>query len=186
REKALDAAAEAAMRVSAELGVGIEPVVMSASEFWWGSSYFLERVRGEGFLIYPDGGSEVKRSEAVEMAMLAGRFIDAVKLLIRNKLYRSAVDEGYNATELAVKAMLLWDGLDLPSSHGGLVGEFGRAYVLTDKVERELGRKLGRALERRSRARYDARADITETDAKEVLELAEKLLKLAREKLRSR
>ncbi|HID91481.1 TPA: nucleotidyltransferase domain-containing protein, partial [Candidatus Bathyarchaeota archaeon] len=62
QDEAVDAAAEAAMRVSAELRVGVEPIAMRVSEFWHGSSYFLERVRKEGTLIYLNGdGSEVKR-----------------------------------------------------------------------------------------------------------------------------
>ncbi|MGB9631074.1 MAG: HEPN domain-containing protein, partial [Candidatus Methanodesulfokora sp.] len=95
------------------------------------------------------------------------------------------VDEAYNAAELAVKALMLWDGHDIPGSHGGIVGEFGRLYVLTGRIENRLGRLLSLSLERRNRARYDARADIGEEDARTVVELAEELIEHVKDLFKS-
>lgn len=184
QKEAEEAAAEASLIVSAELNVGIEPLAASITEFWSGSSYFLERVRKEGLIFYRDGnGSEVKRREAVELLLLSESFVEMARLLADHKMYRGAVDHAYNAAELIVKAMLLWDGYDLPSSHGGIVGEFGRVYVLSGEVNRELGRRLSRALEKRNKARYEARAEVLKDDVEDVLKLAEQFMTFAKAKI---
>lgn len=180
RRRAEEAAAEAALKVSAELGVGIEPIALSISEFR-GDGYLMERCRRDGFFVYPDGGErEARRREALDMLMLAEEFLEIAELLLKNKMYRGAVDEAYNAAELVVKALMLLDGHEIPGSHGGIVGEFGRLYVLTGKVERRIGKLLSLSLEKRNRARYDARADIGEGDARMVMEVARELIERAK------
>jgi len=99
-----------------------------------------DRLRREGLVYYLDGKGEVERRESVEFLYLSEDFIKATEL--KRGLHRSAVDEAYNASGLAVKALLLWDGIELPSSHGGLVAEFGRAFVLKGRAEKEIGRNL--------------------------------------------
>ncbi|MGC9104387.1 MAG: HEPN domain-containing protein [Candidatus Methanodesulfokora sp.] len=184
-KRAEEAAAEAALKISAELGIGVEPIVLSMSEFR-GDGYLVEKCRKDGFFVYPDGGEkEARRRESLDILMLAEEFLDIAKLLMGNKKYRGAVDEAYNAAELAVKALMLWDGHDIPGSHGGIVGEFGRLYVLTGRIENRLGRLLSLSLERRNRARYGARADIGEEDAKAVVELAEELIEHVKDLFKS-
>jgi uncharacterized protein (UPF0332 family) len=134
-----------------------------------------DRLRREGLVYYLDGKDEVERRESVEFLYLSEDFIKAAELLLKRGLHRAAVDEAYNASGLAVKALLLWDGIELPSSHSGLVAEFGRAFVLKGRVEKEIGRNLSRSLEKRNRARYDPRAEVTEEDAEFVTSTARTL-----------
>lgn len=182
-KKAEGAAAEVGLKISAELGVGVEPIVASVSDFWWGDSYFIKRVKRDGVVYYLDGKGETERRESVELLSLSEEFLDTAKLLLKQKMYRSVIDEGYNAAELAAKALLLWDGVELPGSHGGIVGEFGRAYVLKGKVSREIGKWFSKSLEKRNKARYDPRTEITAEDAKEIISTAEKMIKFAKEKI---
>ncbi|MEM2193522.1 MAG: HEPN domain-containing protein [Candidatus Methanomethylicia archaeon] len=174
-EKAEEAAVEAALKVSAELRVGVEPVVMSIFDFRGDSKYLTTKCRREGLIIYLDGGG--RHYEAIDMILLAEEFLEIAEILLKHKKYRGVIDEAYNAAELAVKALMLWDGYDIPGSHGGIIGEFGRIYVLTGKIDRELGRLLSLSLEKRNKARYNARMEVSEEEAKTILEAAGKLIK---------
>ncbi|MEM2793881.1 MAG: HEPN domain-containing protein, partial [Candidatus Methanomethylicia archaeon] len=129
----------------------------------------------EGLIIYLDGGG--RHYEAIDMILLAEEFLEIAEILLKHKKYRGVIDEAYNAAELAVKALMLWDGHDIPGSHGGIIGEFGRIYVLTGKIDRELGRLLSLSLEKRNKARYNARMEVSEEEAKTILEAAGKLIK---------
>jgi uncharacterized protein (UPF0332 family) len=57
--------------------------------------------------------------------------------------------------------------------------------VKAGEIDAEVGRAMNRGLERRNKARYDAHAVIALSDAREMLELADGLLALARERLAS-
>ncbi len=185
QREAEEAAAEASLIASAELRVGIEPIALSLCEYKDNSRYLVARCKKNGLTFYFNGGeTEAKRNEAVDMLMLAEEFLEVSKLLLRFKMYRGVVDEAYNTAELAVKALMLWDGYDIPGSHGGVVGEFGRLYVITGRMDRSLGRLLSISLVKRNRARYDARAEIKEEDAKTVLRAAEEFIKIAKQRIK--
>lgn len=91
------------------------------------------------------------------------------------------MDAAYNAAELAVKSLVL--KLDVPGSHGGLVGRFGELYIKTGIYEKALGRQLNHALERHNQARYRYQAVIKRGDAQAVIELARTLKELAEREL---
>jgi len=44
-------------------------------------------------------------------------------------MYRVAVDVGYNAVELCIKALILLRAGEIPRTHGGIVKKFGEIYV---------------------------------------------------------
>ena len=179
------AAAEAALKVSAELRVGVEPIVVSAAEFEGNDKYVIIEGKKRGMILYPDGdGNEAKKREAIDLLLLAEEFLEIAKALLKMNMYRGVLDEAYNASELSIKALLMWNGHSIPGSHGGLIGEFGRLYVLTGKADREMGRALSLALEKRNKARYDPRAEITEEDALKAIKTAEKTIKYVKEKLK--
>ncbi|MBU1599244.1 HEPN domain-containing protein, partial [bacterium] len=77
------------------------------------------------------------------------------------------------------KALLLLELDEIPSSHGGVVGEFGKLYIRTERIEREIGRRLNKALDLRNKARYVYNAEISALQAEEVLKLAEKMIQIA-------
>lgn len=102
--------------------------------------------------------------------------------LAQGKL-RLAIDSGYNSCELLVKALIISAGASLSSSHGGIVTQFGKLFVLTGELPQELGRSLNLSLELRAKARYKPKTDLSPTDAEVVVSLAGELLKAARQRL---
>lgn len=71
---------------------------------------------------------------------------------------RLAIDTGYNACELLVKSLIVSKKEPLAGSHGGVVGQFGRLFILSGKFSEHLGRNLHLALELRAKARYKPKA----------------------------
>ena len=59
------------------------------------------------------------------------------------------------------------------------MGEFGKLYIKTEKIEREIGRRLNNALDLRNKARYVYNAEISALQAEEVIKLAEKMIQIA-------
>ena len=172
------AAAEAALKVSAELRVGIEPIVVSVAKFEGNDKYVIIEGKKRGMILYPDGdGNEAKKREAIDLLLLAEEFLEIAKALLKMKMnmYRGVLDEAYNASELSIKALLMWNGHSIPSGHGGIVGEFGKLYVLTGKAKRDMGNALSLTLER---------AEVTEEDALKAIKTAEKTIKYVKEKLK--
>ena len=102
-------------------------------------------------------------------------YLNGAKVALKAKSFRLAVDAAYNAAELCAKGLLLFELEELPSSHGGIVGEFGRLYVKRGKAPKALWRRLNRGLETRNKARYDFNAEINREKAKELIKLAEEM-----------
>ena len=68
-----------------------------------------------------------------------------------------------------------------PEVRGGVVSLFGQLYVKTELADKTIGRNLNRSLTLGNEARYRPDAVFSEKDARVVLDLAEKLLDLARD-----
>jgi uncharacterized protein (UPF0332 family) len=58
---------------------------------------------------------------------------------------------------------------EIPSTHGGVVTEFGKFYIKAEKVPREIGHNLNKALDMMNKARYVWNAEITEQEARDVI-----------------
>lgn len=93
------------------------------------------------------------------------------------------LDTGYNAAELCAKALLLLELDEIPSARGGVVGEFGRLYIKTEKFPKEIDRMLNKSLDLRNKARYVYNVEITNNDAREVILLTEKIIQIDAQKL---
>ena len=63
------------------------------------------------------------------------------------------------------------------------MGQFGKLFVKTDRLESEVGRDLNLSLALRAKARYRPDAKLSISDAELVVALADKLLRFAREKI---
>jgi uncharacterized protein (UPF0332 family)/predicted nucleotidyltransferase len=175
----LEAASEISFRLACEEGKLIETVAMSKLEFEQslGHSPFLWEVLKFGKPIFTTlTGTEWKLDFAEEYLNYAR---DA---LAQGKL-RLAIDSGYNSCELLVKALIISAGASLSSSHGGIVTQFGKLFVLTGELPQELGRSLNLSLELRAKARYKPKTDLSPTDTEVVVSLAGELLKAARQRL---
>jgi uncharacterized protein (UPF0332 family) len=112
--------------------------------------------------------------------MLAGEYLGYAKGALKRGEIRLAIDAGYNALELLVKALIISTQNPLASSHGGLVTQFGKLFVLTGEISPEIGKGLKLALELRAKARYRPEAKLSKRDAKLVINLAEKVLDIAK------
>ena len=121
-------------------------------------------------------GDEAYVLEAQGYVDLADEFLTYARDAVERNELRPALDEGYNAVELLLKALILAKGKSLASSHGGIVQQFGQLYVVEGELEKEIGKRVRRALTLRNKARYDPHADLKEEDARAILELGAQLI----------
>ncbi len=156
----------------------IEIIFSSIYDLFPPRDYFLYNVSRYGVEVYSMDAGEIKRAMAEDLARLAGEYLESAREVLERGRIRLAIDAGYNAAELAAKALILLKQDDVPGSHGGIVSLFGALYTKTGEVKPELGRRLNRALQLRNEARYRPGARLTKEDAEEVIHLADALLAL--------
>jgi uncharacterized protein (UPF0332 family) len=82
-----------------------------------------------------------------------------------------------------VKALIISTKQPLASSHGGIVGQFGKLFVLTGELDRRIGKDLNLSLDLRGQARYKPDAKLTQEDTETLIALAEELLRFAQKRL---
>ena len=107
--------------------------------------------------------------------------LTAARVLVREGHPAFAASRAYYAMFYAAEALLESEGV-CRSSHRGVIAEFGRRFVKTERLPRELHRFLVDALALRHRADYDTgpfraeRADELILQAERFLEAVEGLL----------
>jgi uncharacterized protein (UPF0332 family) len=117
------------------------------------------------------------RKEFVKLRMrLATDKIRAAKILLRNSEYRDAVSRAYYAMFYAAKAFLLFHGQD-PSSHKGVDTLFHRFCYIHDQPKEDFARMFSLMRQARMDAEYQEKAQITENDARESIDIAQAFLK---------
>ncbi len=170
-EKAYDVLAEAASRVYRETGEVIEFITMDVEEFYRlkSTSPFIYEVERWGKLLHLDGAPLAEGAR--ELARLAREYMDSARRCASEGMSRLALDAGYNAVELLLKALILLTGKPLPRTHGGYIHVFAEPYVKTGRARANITRDLMRALEARNKARYEPGYTPTTSD----WELVEKL-----------
>lgn len=162
-----------------ESGTPLEVVTAGIADLISPRDYFVYNVLQQGIEVYSMEKTQIKKAMVESILGLCEEYLESGREVLRNDRVRLAVDAGYNAAELAAKAMILLKQDDLPGSHGGVVAVFGQLYVKTGIVDRELGRDLNVALKLRNEARYRPDAMLTAENAATVLGLAERLVGLA-------
>jgi uncharacterized protein (UPF0332 family)/predicted nucleotidyltransferase len=164
----------------------IEVTAMSIEEYResLGRSPFLWEVLEHGKTIYSVVGDTNWRLEFDEYCELANEYLGYAKDGLKANKIRLAIDMGYNACELLVKALIISKGETLASSHGGIVNQFARLFILDGEVAKATGRELNICLDLRAKARYRPRVVLSIKDAQRVVRLAERLLTIARRRLR--
>ncbi len=162
----------------------VEPVVGCVDEFREQyPPYFFQSVLRDGQEVYRMDEESWRQGEAANFLALATEYLEQSRDNLPLGHYRLLVDGAYNAAELCVKGLLRLKGEPIPKRHGRIVQRFSRLYVLSGELPREMGRRLNRGLRLRNRARYEYHAEITERDAREMLELAESLVRVLEERL---
>jgi len=182
-KKVSTACADASFETALATGESVEPLVRCVDEVRYPRSYFLYHNSRSGREVYSMDAKLLKKKEAGDYTTLASEYLDGAKVNLDKGLFRIAVDAPYNACELAMKGLLLLKLPDIPGSHGGIVMKFGELFVKTGEVPKETGRGVNLALEKRNNARYEPHVQITEAEAREVICLAEMLLKTLEKKL---
>lgn len=171
------AISDIAFEVMLDKGELVSPMVYCPDEYRY-PHYFVRSVKDSGKEVYSVTDEEARYKEAMDILHLAESFLAMARGLqgpLEN--IRGVIDLGYNAAELCAKALLLVRGEELPKSHGAIVQQFSRVFIVEQKaIDPALGRAFHRSLERRNRARYDAHAILTEKDAQETISLAEELV----------
>lgn len=183
-ERFLDKVSELSFETSVKYGELIEAIPMSLYEYKARkeNSFFLNEVeRGEVIFIMED--KEAIRLEANDYLNLGEEFINYGKGAYDRGEYRNAVDDTYNGMELLIKTLILLKGEGLAHSHGGIIQQFGKLYVVSGEIAKEFGKRINKALILRGKARYDPKADITEADAKAALDLGEAILEICRKEV---
>jgi len=156
----------------------LEVLISGIDELFLYQDYFLYNVTRYGMEIYSMEKEEIKKTMVRNVRELAEEYFESAQEVLKSNRIRLAVDAAYNAAELAAKALILCKQDDLPGSHGGIVSLFGQLYIKTDELDKAIGRVLNRALKMRNMARYKPESLLTKEDAQDVLDLADKLIKL--------
>ncbi|MFQ6082337.1 MAG: HEPN domain-containing protein [Candidatus Aminicenantia bacterium] len=177
---------ETSFEIACEFGKIIEPVLMSEQEYKesLGRSPFLWEVIQFGKPIFVREAATEWELDFKDYLELAKEYISyAEDALAENKL-RLTIDTAYNAAELLVKALIISTKNSLASSHGGIVNQFGKLFILTNQIESQIGKELHRALRLRAHARYKPKTQISQEDAEFIITLSKKLLKITQEHLK--
>jgi len=181
----LEIASELSFKIACEEGRIIETIPMSKEEFEQslGRSPFLWEVLKFGKPIFTSLAGTEWKLDFGDYLGLAEEYLTYARDALNESKLRLSIDTGYNACELLVKALIISTKNSLASSHGGIVGQFGRLFVLTKKVPDHLGRDLNLGLDLRARARYKPGGELQQGDAKFIVDLAQELLKIAKKEL---
>ncbi len=163
----------------------VSPLVYGLSDAAFPQTYFLYNVLRVGKEVYQMDESQLRRNQAQVYERLADEFIRSAEHALQGQYWRAAVDDAYNAAELAAKGLLLLRIQEMPTSHGGVAQMFGKVYVASGDAPRELGRKLSMNLDLRHKARYDGQAKVDENDAKESIVFAKQMLEFLNGQLAS-
>ena len=182
----LEIASEISFRIAYEEGKLIETIPMSKEEFQQslGRSPFLWEVLEFGRPIFTRLTGSEWELDFRDYLDLAEEYLSYAKDAFNEAKLRLAIDSGYNASELLVKALIISTKASLASSHGGIVGQFGKLFILTKRIPEHLGPSLNLGLDLRAKARYKPRAALEPKDAEFIINLAEELLKIAKRELK--
>lgn len=181
----LEIISEISFKIACEEGKTIEAVPMSKEEFEQslGRSPFLWEVLKFGRPIFTTLSGTEWELDFKDYLNLAEEYLNYAKDASKENKLRLAIDAGYNACELLVKTLIINTKNPLASSHGGIVGQFGKLFVLSGKLPEHLGRNLNLGLDLRAKARYKPQAQLESDDAKFVINLAQELLQIAKKEL---
>lgn len=175
RKKVEDLAADASLETSLAMGESIEPIFCDIDETEFLRSYFIYHTLKIGKEVYSMNPKELKINEAESYLQLSKYYLETAEETLKLERFRAAVDLGYNAAELCMKALLLFELDDLPTSHGGIVNRFGDLQVKTGVVEKEIAKAVNVGLQKRNDARYKFGSEVLKEDADSIIETARKL-----------
>jgi len=173
-----DSCADAALETWVSFKENIESLIYCIDEVRYPSSYFLYNIVTKGMEVYRMDEYSRRVKEARGYVSLSNTYCNSAERNFSAEDYRVAIDTAYNSCELSAKGAILLKADDIPGSHGGVVNRFGELYIKTGEVDKATGRSLNRGLELRNKARYDPHAEITERHARDMIQLAKKMIEI--------
>lgn len=96
------------------------------------------------------------------------RYIKSAEVLLKDGDYESSVSRTYYAMLYCTQAVLLTKKLSF-SSHKGVISAFGKHFIKTDILAKEMGRELNRAFEKRQIGDYGYTFVISKEEAQGIL-----------------
>ena len=108
----------------------------------------------------------------------AARSFDAAKLLLANEDADFAASRAYYGCFYVAEALLFDEGLSV-STHAGVIGEYGRLFAKTGRLDRRFHRLLNRSFRARQSADYDMDFDLDDGEVREMIVEGEAFLEAA-------
>ncbi|MBM4334003.1 MAG: HEPN domain-containing protein [Deltaproteobacteria bacterium] len=181
----LEIASEISFKIACEEGSFIETIPMSRQEFEQslGRSPFLWEVLQFGKPIFTTLSGTEWELDFKDYLSLAEEYLNYGKDALNEHKLRLSIDSGYNSCELLVKALIINTKNSLASSHGGLIVQFSKLFILNKKLPEYLGRNLNLALDLRAKARYKPGAQLQVQDAEFIINLCDELLQITKKRL---
>ena len=105
----------------------------------------------------------------------AEEFYQDAEYLFQGQRYEATVNRCYYAMFTSVQALLITKNV-FSKTHQGLQVKFNELFIKTGILPVELGKTLNETFEKRQFGDYDVDADISEQDAKKVLDNARQFL----------
>ncbi len=126
----------------------------------------------------------LNKKELVQYRMERARATlkDAHNLFSQDSTPASVVNRAYYSMFYAALALLATVGQQT-SKHQGVLALFDQYFIKPKILPKEMGRFLHKAFDMRQTGDYEEEAELTMQDAQESLELAEKFIRSAEQKL---
>ena len=121
-------------------------------------------------------------SDAYAYLEKAVRSFGAAKLLLANQDTDFAASRAYYGCFYVAEALLSDEGASA-STHAGVIGEYGRLFAKTGRLDRQFHRLLNRSFRARQTADYDLDFDVNDADVRKMIVEGEAFLGAARDYL---
>ena len=128
--------------------------------------------------------SEIEKTEIIKFRLeKANSTMAEMAILMENKLYRTAANRLYYACYYAATALLISNGYET-HTHSGVKTLLGLHYIITNKIEKPLGKMYNQLFNMRQDSDYEDWIEVDEADilpylapAKQFIKTIENLIK---------
>ncbi|MBN1359619.1 MAG: HEPN domain-containing protein [Sedimentisphaerales bacterium] len=121
-------------------------------------------------------GNEKQKELARYRIQQAAESLDEARFLLAGgKSARSVINRAYYAMFYAVLALLVYEEFS-SSKHSGVLSYFNHHFIKAGVFDRTLGLALARAFELRQRVDYRERVELSQEDARQTVERAERFV----------
>ena len=125
------------------------------------------------------GSEKQKELARYRMQQAAESLDEASFLLVGGKSARSVVNRAYYAMFYAVLALLVYEEFS-SSKHSGVLSYFNRRFIKGEIFDKSLGLAVNKAFELRQRVDYRERVELTQEQATQLLDQADRFVEAVR------